>query len=644
MKAKILSFFIFSALFAKAQYYDWDKTEKLSDSVFTNAKKFYSNYYKDNIYVGDAAGAKANSASTYFYTDYVSGEFYPSFMGYESYVRDILRKVIPDEKLVNNIKIYFNRDYNFNAYRVALGVLRINTGLFCYVNTEAELAAILAHEASHFYNKDGLDKRGHIFRSQFGLPLDFSHLKTQESAADFLAIKYLKESPYSLKGMAETFKTFKRFEIKRRLVNKDAFIMRITHPDPGERLKQVKLMAKDSVHYNKKNFVVDSVKFVQLKTAARVESFKQMRSYGDYRDLIELSFTHYLYHPDDQQNLSVLLESLKWYLIKFPKAGPEQFIISFYKGSGAEESENYKFVDSDSTSILKYLNKGLLHLQSTNLAKLPKNDLLDTVHVKFRSNTQALNYFSQKAKELNCEPCRLTELHADDGKLAYKAGYPFKDAVYDYSSYLEDKNAGTTYSENIFVVDIPSLYIWEYVRDHPLDSLKQWMYTMAAEFKQQSGLSNIHFVLDMSLKDQNAIRELNRLADGDATPGYYYNCILGGATNFGSGGRLATKPVMKNIQTFDLGSTYPEGYSFFAEHKAKNLYIVQMDYVKIDPRDYPAMTGPIKTCRAWRFKKVAGAGSDKQVYEHNVAQTIKTPAEAVKECASAFKFFVSGNK
>ena len=99
--SNLLVFYLLSMNPANAQeYFDWSGVNKVEDSVFIMAREFYKTYYKDNMYVGDQSNDIATINATYFYADYLQGNIYPSFLGYETYVKNVLKQVIKDEKLL----------------------------------------------------------------------------------------------------------------------------------------------------------------------------------------------------------------------------------------------------------------------------------------------------------------------------------------------------------------------------------------------------------------------------------------------------------------------------------------------------------------------------------------------------------------
>ncbi len=637
MRITLSKLFIFCLLiFSKtyAQYFDWNTAQRLDDSVFIKAKDFYKTYYKDNLYVGDQSSDGATVNVSYFYADYLQGNLYASFLGYEDYVRRVLKQIIKDDKLTNNIKIYFYREPDFNATMDALGNLRINVGLFNYINTEAELAGVLAHEFAHFYNKDGLEKRNYENALFGGIP-NISYQKTQEASADFLAIKYIKDSPYSLKGMASDFKTLKRFEIKASLKG-HLTLRRITHPDPGDRLKQVKYLSNDSVTKGKKNFVVDSLSFMNLKKAATHESYKILLEDCDFKELIERSFTAYLYKPNDQENLSILLESLKRYLLHNPADSSRQFILSFYKSERVNESGNYKYISYDSTSILKYLNKGLLHLQSNDLSKLPKNELLDTVNIKFRTNNEAFSYFYKKAKEMDCKPCLFTAQYDGNNKLIYNKEVPYENSIFDCRNYVSDMASGTKYNNTVCVINLPTLFFYEYMRDYSHESLKVYLDKLSTALKETTGFDKIYFINDLSLKEQNNLKVLDKIIESTVSPGFYYFSVFERSSSVPS---WLTNGNNSKTEEVNWLKTTPESYDFFKAHNAKSIYFVTFDYLVVDPQDYPAMVGAKRLSRSWKFKKISIEEPTKVTYSHNIIKTTKTLDESLKECAIALKWY-----
>ena len=165
------------------------------------------------------------------YDEYRFGKIYPNFYGFEKYIKDVLCQLVKDTSQTNRINIYLCYNSDFNLSMDAFGNLRVFVGAFNYLNNEAELASILGHEYGHYFNKDVISS-------------SVSDSKMKESSADFLSVKLLKNSQYPLNAMANVFKTLKRKEIKvdLREGNNTYSKGNISHPDPGDRLKQVKIL------------------------------------------------------------------------------------------------------------------------------------------------------------------------------------------------------------------------------------------------------------------------------------------------------------------------------------------------------------------------------------------------------------------
>lgn len=71
------------------------------------------------------------------------------------YINDVLHKVvgeIENEKGVH-LKAYIIKDPNFNAVAYPNGVIFVNTGFLANIDSEAQLATILGHEATHFLHR-----------------------------------------------------------------------------------------------------------------------------------------------------------------------------------------------------------------------------------------------------------------------------------------------------------------------------------------------------------------------------------------------------------------------------------------------------------------------------------------------------------
>jgi len=626
-------FLVSSKIFSQTwNHYDWEKADKFSDTVFNKAKDFYVNQYKNNIYVGDMNNMKAKDAASFLYTDYKRGNIYTNFYNYEAYIKQVLAQILQNKAEIDKIKVFFYYESEFNMTMDVLGNIRVYVGLFNYINNEAELAGILAHEYGHLRNKDGINN--HTSDIQ------------QEAAADYMAIKLIKNSGYSSKGMSSCFKIFKRFEIKYELRHGNNTFTYDSHPDPGDRLKQVKILSKDSNNIGKKLFLVDSVKFFQLKRIASQESYNILMGFMQYHDVMELAFRDYLYHPDDMENLALLIESIRRYIAKNPEIKDKQFIIDYYKGKGAKRSDNYNFVDDDKTSILRYLNKGLLHLPSNDLSKIKALDILDSLNIKFTSYKEAYTYFLAKAKDVHCQPCLFVDIFKDEKKLAYDQNAVNTNTIFDCSGFLNDLNSPASYSENMIVVNLPH---FTGITVHDTD--KTGLYTKMVQtfmetVKTKTGFKNIYLITELPFHDQHQIDFINNLSEGIVDPGFYNKSVITNAQTKGGYGNLAgthsaTKTSRSNWRVYA-----PECYEIFSKYKVKNIYMVDFDLFNYTMAGLSAYGIPITTVdrisKSWKFKK---ASVDKLsatlVYNHKIAITKETKDESILDFCSDLKAFIS---
>jgi predicted Zn-dependent protease len=57
-----------------------------------------------------------------------------------------------------DLRIYLMRSALFNASMFPTGMMVVNTGLMARVRNEAQLAAVLGHEAGHYYRKHSIER------------------------------------------------------------------------------------------------------------------------------------------------------------------------------------------------------------------------------------------------------------------------------------------------------------------------------------------------------------------------------------------------------------------------------------------------------------------------------------------------------
>jgi beta-barrel assembly-enhancing protease len=74
--------------------------------------------------------------------------------GLHDYTRGVVERLVGRE--TPDLRIYLMRDSSFNASMYPTGMMIVNTGFMARVRNEAQYAAVLGHEAGHFFRKHGI--------------------------------------------------------------------------------------------------------------------------------------------------------------------------------------------------------------------------------------------------------------------------------------------------------------------------------------------------------------------------------------------------------------------------------------------------------------------------------------------------------
>jgi beta-barrel assembly-enhancing protease len=73
----------------------------------------------------------------------------------DAYIRGVVERLIG--RPAPDLGVYVMRDASLNAAMLPSGMMIVNTGLLARVRNEAQLAAVLAHEAGHYFRRHSLD-------------------------------------------------------------------------------------------------------------------------------------------------------------------------------------------------------------------------------------------------------------------------------------------------------------------------------------------------------------------------------------------------------------------------------------------------------------------------------------------------------
>jgi predicted Zn-dependent protease len=188
-----------------------------------------------------------------------------------------------DAKIPLTIKVIEGRDPN--AVTLPGGYIYVNTGLLRMADTEAELAAGLAHEIAHVAGRHATRQATQSQVSQIAtIPLIFlggwgglcargaaslvmpaSYMATargNEAEADLLGLQYLYKSGYDPLGMVDIFEKILAFDVRKH--SKILATFTSSHPESGDRLSNVQKNI-ETLLKAKPEYIVNTSEFDNVK-------------------------------------------------------------------------------------------------------------------------------------------------------------------------------------------------------------------------------------------------------------------------------------------------------------------------------------------------------------------------------------------
>lgn len=364
-----------------------------------------------------------------------SNQEYENMAETEMYLEEICCRAGLEKSFDGKIRVKVVRDPSLNAYIYEDGVIYVHVGLLAKLNSEAEIAAVLAHEMGHLEQqhacKDFIARKKHL-RNQGNIATFASgrligmiassvnannlseQLIAQEEEADGGAFKTIAASEYNYKAFESVFKQFTELENKyknRRDYHKSFSLFYIeTHPNSESRLRAAQKAPPET--FGDKNFLVDSVYFMKMKQMAIDECIHLYFEQLDYHACTEMSFAQHLRYPNDQFYLFYLTECCRRTLASDPAYANTLFISGLYEDAFCRQSDDFKplavytkghLVQPDKqvkNCIFNKLTGSLLGLSAADVAALPPQGLLQKDTLRLLTYNDAHHYFTTRSSDL----------------------------------------------------------------------------------------------------------------------------------------------------------------------------------------------------------------------------------------------------
>ncbi|MBL4657823.1 MAG: M48 family metallopeptidase [Flavobacteriales bacterium] len=379
------------------------------------------------------------------------GSVYSDWYTFELYLNEVMSKIIPPE-LANDtiIHAYLRQSGHFNAFMTPSGMTFIYLGLFAYVEDEATLAGILAHELAHYYLQHSLtefmlEQKGHFRRwAIFNTKRQSRFSIRNELSADSLAMIWMRTSGYHVEGLINSFEISERLEKQQlALSESEVKLEEETHPLAGKRLARLKAYLKKHKAAPGEKYLVSERAFHEFREEAKPEILKHLLNNFYYAKCVEMAFFFHIYDPDNTTYIYYLMEGIRRSCYLNNNLWSENFITYRYYDNYTDDFGRQKRKMEE--HLFEEFDFDVIPISPVNAAKIIA-EFYWQGDPRFKTNEQAFEFFYQVSQALKSQECvlsnalsRTQDTVARDSLLKQYLGY--EDIEYrEFSQTLMDGN------------------------------------------------------------------------------------------------------------------------------------------------------------------------------------------------------------
>ncbi len=312
------------------------------------------------------------------------------------YLTNILQHVLKANAIDEDIRVYFIRSEEVNAYAMDKNFIFLTAGLLAQVTSEAQIAMILSHEYIHYRNKHSRteyienraivrDYRNYKTSSTDVRFLMASFSRDLETEADEEGFKLFSNSEYSYTGAVEAFEVlkfsylpFEEIKYDKNFLEsadlvfpQDYFLDELspiedkedkknendekyrTHPDIDKRIVGIQDMVQGKNNTGRKDFVISASNFQDFRKIARYELCRLYLIDKNYEEAFYAAYILLKENPNSLFLRKVVLRSL-YGLSKYSNGSKFSSVhVGYKKKQGESQQVNY-FMDALTKKEINY--------------------------------------------------------------------------------------------------------------------------------------------------------------------------------------------------------------------------------------------------------------------------------------------------
>lgn len=374
--------------------------EKMRLSEVSKKEMFYNALIESQIPLlseSKSIHGIVNQSVKYYENDIITGKL---IYGTEEneYLNSIADKIVQNTPELKNVKLDFfiDRNHTVNASCLFHKEIRLNVGLLSYVQNEAELAFVIAHEISHYLlfhtarsiqNAESIytneKKNKSPFSSQNALEISRKH----ELEADSLGLILMKNAGYNGKFALDALKIldesdqsyaqenfeiaqifgqayhiplcYTKQQIQEVIRDREYYDKHHTHPSIQQRLNILQVQLANNAT-NLQPYLVSEEKFKRMQENMRLVHLKELFVSSEYTEVLYNSCSLLSLYPQRKEELKSFMAMALYAMAKFKtnnKMGEIVLPINRTPGQKQKLIQFYKDLDQNQFNgiVLKFL-------------------------------------------------------------------------------------------------------------------------------------------------------------------------------------------------------------------------------------------------------------------------------------------------